>query len=387
LGPTGGGSALALIAQPWVYEKVVTLDPGGQLKPVLATRVDRISGEQLRVELHSNSQFSDGTPVNEVDIVRSLESGGLRATRSDGALIIQSRGARLPPEALLLQAGIFRESRGKVLGSGPFAVASQTDTELRLTRRIPRAGRINDVRVIAYPTPRDAFAHTLKGDTNLIVDFESRWLEFFKGVPSLQIIRGTGRSTDAIIFNTDVSRAQRVQLAEVLGSKRVRELAYADAECSESRTERNDASTLSSGPALRVLSWGPFERLALAARRALADRGGEVSHVAPQEVLSRIKARDFDMVAGRPLRWPPSAIALAWRTGSPDNIVGYSNPAVDRAIDAGDWSAAESALRDDPPAAFVCTRDHLAVVDARIRNASLGPYELLQTLPDWEVVQ
>ena len=66
---------------------------------------------------------------------------------------------------------------------------------------------------------------------------------------------------------------------------------------------------------------------------------------------------------------------------------GYSNPALDSAIDAGDWAAAEAALHDDPPAAFICTRDQLAVVDARIRNPKLGPYDLLETLPDWEVTQ
>jgi hypothetical protein len=325
--------------------------------------------------------------VSDIDIVRSLEAGGLRATPSEGAMIVDSRRAGLPADVLLLQTHIFRESQGKFLGSGLFSVASQTATELRLTRRKPLPGRINDVRVVAYATPRDAFAHTLKGDTNLIVDFESRWLEFFRGVPSLQIIRGTGRSTDAIIFNTDLSRTERLQLAATLASQTVRDLAYGAGECSESRSDANGVSALSSGRVLQVLSWGPFERLALAARRALGERGGEVSHVGPQEALSRIRTHDFDLVAGRPLRWPPNAMALAWRTGSPDNIVGYSNPAVDRAIDAADWRAVESALRNDPPAAFVCTRDHLAVLDARIRNASLGPFELLQTLPDWELVQ
>jgi hypothetical protein len=83
--------------------------------------------------------------------------------------------------------------------------------------------------------------------------------------------------------------------------------------------------------------------------------------------------------------WPPSAMALIWRTGAPNNLVGYSNRAVDHAIDAGDWKAARAALREDPPAAFVCTRDHLAVFDARIKNPTLGPFDILETLPDWEV--
>jgi len=106
-----------------------------------------------------------------------------------------------------------------------------------------------------------------------------------------------------------------------------------------------------------------------------------------QEVLARIKERRFELVTARPLMWPRNTLTLSWRTGSPENQFGYSNPAVDRALDAGDWDAAEKALRADPPAAFICTRQHIAVVDSRIKNPELGPYDLLQTLPEWEVAQ
>jgi hypothetical protein len=75
------------------------------------------------------------------------------------------------------------------------------------------------------------------------------------------------------------------------------------------------------------------------------------------------------------------------RTGGPANANGYSNARVDRALDDGDWAAAREALRDDPPGALICTRDRLAVVDARIKDPRLGPTDLLETLPDWEVAQ
>jgi hypothetical protein len=253
-------------------------------------------------------------------------------------------------------------------------------------RRVPSPGRINEVRLIAYGTPRDAFAHTLKGDANFLWDLEPRSVEFFKGIPTLQIVHATGRSTDSIVFKRGMPRQERLQLAAVLESQRLRDLAYGDAECAESRTNASDAvETVPDGPPLRILSWGPFERLALAARRSLADRAGEVSYAAPQETLARMKSHDFDLLTARPLMWPPSAMALIWRTGGPNNLVGYSNAAVDRAIDAGDWRAAGVALKDDPPAAFVCTRDHVAVLDARLKNATLGSYDVLETLPDWEV--
>jgi len=100
-----------------------------------------------------------------------------------------------------------------------------------------------------------------------------------------------------------------------------------------------------------------------------------------------MQSHQFDLVLTRPLMWPPILMALNWHTGSPDNLAGYSNQAVDKALDSGDWAAAQAALREDPPAAFVCTHEKLVVVDARIKNPMLGPWEILETLPQWEVAQ
>jgi len=53
--------------------------------------------------------------------------------------------------------------------------------------------------------------HTLKGDANMIVDLESRWLEFFRGVP-LAIIQG-GAEARTPSFHSALPRSERVQLA------------------------------------------------------------------------------------------------------------------------------------------------------------------------------
>ena len=73
-----------------------------------------------------------------------------------------------------------------------------------------------------------------------------------------------------------------------------------------------------------------------------------------------------------------------FHTGSPLNF-GYSNPRVDAALEAGDLQAATKALEKDPPVDFICREERIAVVDARIKNAQLGPFGLLETLPEWEV--
>jgi hypothetical protein len=76
-----------------------------------------------------------------------------------------------------------------------------------------------------------------------------------------------------------------------------------------------------------------------------------------------------------------------WASDSPLNYLGYKNSKVDAALKAGDWARALQALRDDPPVAFICTPERLAVVDSRVKNAQVGPYGYLETLPDWEIAE
>jgi ABC-type transport system substrate-binding protein len=375
----------ASIAAPWVFERFVSLDPKGELTPILATRVVRSADGVIHLEALPRGNFSDGSPIEVGDLIRSLEAAGLRVTAQGRTFALVSRKQGLPVDALLLRAVVFRGSPGHYVGSGPFTVASQTSSEFRLIRRTPQPGRINDVRLVVFPSPRDAYTRALKGDANFVFDLEPRWVEFFQGVPSMQVVRIPPKNTDSLIFNGRLPRAERRALAAALNTEQVRQLAYGASECAESRSATSPGANVPSGPPLRILSWGSFERLGLAARRALGARGGEVSFLDPQELLPRVEHGDYDLVTVHPTRWPPSALALNWRTGSPYNLFGYSNAQLDRAIDAGDWGAAEEALLDDPPGAFICTRDFFAVLDARVRNASFGPYEILETLPDWEV--
>jgi len=82
LAPTGDAETLASIAQPWVFERLFNLDATGQLKPGLAARVERLSGQRVRVELRRDATFSDGSSVTEEDVVRSLQAGGLQVIQS-----------------------------------------------------------------------------------------------------------------------------------------------------------------------------------------------------------------------------------------------------------------------------------------------------------------
>ena len=385
LDPIGPASASAsTYAQYWVYEIIGRFDAEGKLVPALASLIEPRGGGRAYVELRPDHFFSDGAPVTAADVERSLRANGMRMVPSGPGFIIERLQQALPLEVLLARSLIFREKAGRLLGSGPFAVAEQSDERIRLVRRHPVPNRIGEVTLISYPTPRDAFTHTLKGDANLIPEPDPGWVEFFEGVPRLRVVHGEGRQTDSIAFNARLAKSARIALAQAIGSNTVRDLAFGPG-CAEARNRATPEAPVPPGAKLDILSWPSLERFALAVRRRLGERGGEILAVQPAEAVARAAQGKFDLIPIRALVWPPSMAALLWRTGSRENLVGYSNAAVDKALDVEDWRAAEAALRDDPPAAFVCTRDRLAVIDARIKDPTLGPYDLLETLPDWEV--
>jgi hypothetical protein len=145
--------------------------------------------------------------------------------------------------------------------------------------------------------------------------------------------------------------------------------------------------SLSLGPTLNIavpIYDAVSDRMALAVQRTLGRRGGEIVRDPVDAALRRLQANDFDLMVVRSLIWPPSAVA-AWHTRSATNVFGYSNTEVDGAIEAGDWSRALQALADDPPIDFICRPEQFAVVDSRVKNPEVGPYGLLETLPEWEV--
>ena len=383
---SGNTGSLAVIAQPLVFEPLARFDANGGLVPVAAARIDATSQHRCRVWLRKESTFSDGAPLTEEDVVASF-AGKARVTLDEGALAIESLDAGMPIDILITTVMIHRGSGAGALGTGPFVVASASGSEIRMVRRRPAPHGVSEVRLVPYATPQEAFAHTLKGDANLLVDLDPRWLEFFRGVPTLQLVRSPGVATDAVAFSMKLPRSERKALAALLETDEVRNAAYGTGECAEPPGADATSVRLPAGPKLGILTWGPFERLGRVVRRALGPRAGELVHLPPRDELARIRSRNFDLMTLRPLSWPPAALSLNWHSGVADNPNGYSNPAVDHALDAHDWRAARAALRDDPPAAFICTRDRVAVMDARIRNPAPGSGDLMETLSQWEVSQ
>ena len=382
------GRSSSIYAQVWVFETLLRTAADGSPIGGLAKRFEFIDASHARVELRNGARFSDGSPVTVDDVRTSLSENDVTVREERNTLAIESRsGAAVEP--VLRHAVIYKRVGDAYLGSGPFRVTAQDPDRLVLERidRIP--GKIAEVILVAFPTPRETFAHTLAGDADLAVLQDAKQSEFFKGVDRLRVIRGPGANAIAVAMGLKrLSRPVRKAIATALPRDDLGRLVFGEhcetipsppAERSALPTRRLDIEFLANDLQM--------ERMALAVVRALGPAGGEVRALPLSDALPQLKSQDFDLMLVRPLVWPLSAAAIVWATGSPYNQFGYSNPRVDAALKAGDWARALQELQDDPPVVFICTPERLAVVDSRVKNPRVGPYGYLETLPDWEVAE
>ena len=208
---------------------MVSIGPAGDIVPILASRVEAAGPRGLRIWLRTDARFSDGSMVTFADIAQSLEEKSLEARLDNDSLVVSSGVEGVPTELQLSRAYVFRRSGGNVLGTGAFAVVEESPARILLSRVAPAPGLIGAIRMDSYATPQDAFARTLKGDADMLLEVQPRWIEFFEGVPRLQILRAPGPTANMVAFNLKrLSREERIALAGVVTSDEVRKLAFGD---------------------------------------------------------------------------------------------------------------------------------------------------------------
>lgn len=374
------------LAADVVYETLLRFARDGSLVEGLAKRFRRLDNRRFEIELRGDASFSDGSSVLMQDVLESLKASGLDAAEDHGLVIVESRDDGVPIQLHLAEAPIFRKTRGVFLGSGPFVVLEQDAAHILARRRQPVQGRIGELLFTSYPTARDAFAHTLKGDADLLPVVDPRTVEFFARVPRLKLLRNPAIHTFVVGFNARrQDAATRRALVSVISPERVSSAAFGEGACVPVRNGlAQSARELPVGPPLSVLGPIGSERAALAVRRELGSRGGEIYHLDFASYVKRVLQGNFDLMLLDLLIPVPEMAIANWRRGSPRSF-GYSNSIVDAALDKGDLPAAAKELEIDPPAAFICKKERIAVIDSRIKNAQLGPFGLLETLPEWEV--
>jgi peptide/nickel transport system substrate-binding protein len=372
-------------AMDLVFEGVLRPDAEGRAVPGAVRSVERLGPNQFRIDPKPDLRFSDGSPVTAGDLVRSLRVSGVAAEERNGQVEVWT-GGRVAPEAELFFAAVFKETQGRILGTGPYAVAEASAERIVLRRVRPEPGRIAVVEIVAYPTPRDAFARTLRGDANAVLNLDDRQSELLEGIPGLRLVRSEGPHAVAVLLN-----AGRLGLEErraIVAALPASDLAAAYGGACRLNGPATPATPLRAGSALDVLASdvdAGFARVGLAVRRALGPRGAALE-IPSAKVLSERNARhDFDATVTNVIAWPPALLSLYWTSGGPLNWTAYSNSTVDAAIRDGRYSDALAEMERDPPVVFLCQRERIAAVDARIKNPTLGRWGLLETLPEWEV--
>ena len=375
-------------AQRWVFEPLLRTAPDGSATGGLAIPLERLSPSRLRVALRQGASFSDGSPVTVEDVRSSLRSDNLEVHEENSALLIESpSGAALEP--ILRQADVYKRTGDSFIGSGPFRVVEQSQDKLLLgrTRRVP--GKIAEILLTGFPTPRDTFAHTLAGDADLAVLQDAKQSEFFRGVDRVRVIHGPGANAIAVAMGTKrLTVDVRKTIAAAMPGADLGALVFGEHCPPFPKAKGFDAPVRPRPFHVAYLQNDlPLEHMALAVARALGAGGGEVRSLSANTALSLLKSQEFDLMIVRPLVWPPSAAAIVWASDSPYNQFGYKNARVDAALRAGDWARALQELQDDPPVVFICTPERLAVVDSRVKNPQLGPYGLFETVPEWEIAE
>ncbi len=371
-------------AQDLVYEAILRPEGAGLRSRILA-RWERSGAAGLRALVADGLRFSDGSPVQVEDVARSIRAGGLTVTQDGRWLEIEPGRDGLRVDAALLMATLFKPSRAGDLGTGPFRLVDYQERRLIVERMVPVPGRIRRVEFIAFPTAREAFARALKREVNAVTSLDDRQVELAEGVPGLRTIRTRGPHALALLMNPHrLGLRLRREISGALPLEEIEELAQGKT-CGPA-SGRRQAAPLSDGAPLGitvVAVESATERAGLAVRRGLGARGGELARLSAGEGWNGRLQRD--LIVDNVLVWPAVMGALYWKTNGPWNMSGYSNPAYDAAVEAGDFERAEAELKRDPPVLLLCRRERIAAVDARLRNATLGSWGLLDTLPDWEV--
>ncbi|MBI5070667.1 MAG: hypothetical protein HZB56_20780 [Deltaproteobacteria bacterium] len=374
-------SGAAALATDLVFESVIRPVPGGWDSRFLR-RWERLGPRRWRLELKEGVRFSDGSVVGPGDVAEAVRRRAVRVVSTAAAGLEVETPAASPLETQLALAIVAKQVGERWVGTGPFSVTGQAPGGLVLTRVEAVPGRIHRVELIPCATGREALVRLLRGELGGIPSLDPANAELLDGVPKLRILRGNAPHAIAIMLNPRLSAAERRALVPAVPVAEIAAAIRREPCCGEGSPPR-----LVPPPGVPLRIGYPrslvFRRAALALRQGLGARGGDVRPLGTYDLAGWSK--DFDLLATSILVRPPGIVANYLRTGADWNFTGYSNAVYDAALASGDEAAASEALAEDPPMVIVARRERVGAVDARLANARLGDWGILETLPEWEV--
>ncbi|MBS2020885.1 MAG: hypothetical protein JST92_00620 [Deltaproteobacteria bacterium] len=382
-------TTLAVIAEDWVFEPIARIDDNDALVPVLASVIELDGPHRARFKLRPGATFSDESPVTFESLKSSLdESAGFSLSMSGEWILADNEKQGGPIDAALLPMQVRKKDGNRFLGTGPFVVVGQDDRHALLKRRVSVPGKIDQIELDSIPTNREAMARALRGELQVLPRIEPRNLEFFEHVTKLRVIHGASPQGAALFLGAKrLSAEERLALLQGIDIKELRNTAYGDT-CA-SLGHAAETRPLPPGRKLDVIAPeidDDFLRLGLATRRSLGMRGGQLLRLPLEQAFAAMKSGDYDLFAAPILMRPQSMFSVAFRQG-PRSLLppGYANAELERAAENNDHAGMMKAIEADPPLIFVCQPERYTLVDSRLKGARVGPWGLLETLPNWEV--
>jgi len=370
-----------------VFASFLAPSEDGTFRSAVLKRWERAGPGHYHIEPRTDLLFSDGSPATVDDFLTSLGAQGLKPVLDGPWIDVRSEQPSALIETALTTTLLFKKSGERYWGTGPFAVTQADAHHILLTRRSPVPGRIGAVELLAYADPRERFGRLLRGEANAALNLDDRQLELLDGVPGLRVARHLGPNTFTLFINPH--RLDRKARQALLRALPLEELAgIGEGDRCRAQVARHGMGSVPAGGPLEILvprvtvGW---ERAAIAMRRALGPRGGKVQSLDPTHAGQILSKAEFDLALAYDGAQPFGLVGNDWLSSSPSNWLHYSNAVLDDAFLRGDEKAARAELVRDAVIIFLCQAERVLVVDSRIKNPTLGYWNMFESLPDWEV--
>jgi len=442
-------------------EGLTYLARDGRPHPKLAESLTESSdGLTWTVQLRPNAFFHDGSPVDSQTVRASLEQSlkGVDRDRSPGlsdivaiespssyTLIIHLRERSKFLLDDLTVAIVKPGAKTGTIGTGPFVMGSTVDNELIMTA-LPNyyRGKPTIDRIVwkSYPAVRTAWAAMMRGEIDFLYQVPPEAVEFIAKEDSVQVFSFLRNYAYLVIFNERRKPLDSTQVRRALNYAINRETLISRALSNRGQIvsgpvwplhwafdtsapnysydpSRATALLESAGISARQYSgtggapgrihftclvpenFALWERMALIVQRDLAAIGVNMQlESVPFEVFNqRISTGDFDtvvmeLVVGN----TPSRPFTFWSSNSSQNVWGYHNPLLDRALDdlrrAPDDTAYRNAFRrvqtqslDDPPAIFLALGQVARAVSKRFEVVAPPNTDILPSIPEWRLAE
>lgn len=399
--------------QPWLAESVTVSDDGLTWSINLRPDVRFHDGQTadtatiapiLRAQLESL-----GTPARDISEVITID-----ATRIEVRL---HRRSNLALEGL---SNAIQAPGTDPVGTGPFALASSTDSETVLTRNPIYYGgssAIERIVVKPYNTVRAAWADMLRGQVDMLYEVGVDALHSLEPSSSTKIFSFPRPYAYLVILNTARPTLRSPEIRRALNAAIDRELFIRDGLDGHGQpaTGPVSASHWANAPGAPAFTYAPKaldkplrftclyadqsqERLALVVKRMLDAIGVDVTFepVPSDEALRRVQRGDFDAVLFDTIQGPgPLRPYWFWGTGEQFNWGHYSNAAVDAAFDVirsapnddsyrAGVADLQRAMVNDPPAIFLAWSERSRAVSTRFDVPADPGRDILGTLRLWK---